>query len=85
MSSHEDIDGLVPLVLGALAEILDTTVDELPGGVEGLLLNYGIACHSEGWDRAHDEPTVPRMKTNPGFPAVLPVGVGREKDEDEQR
>jgi hypothetical protein len=85
MEPKDDVEPLVPLALSAIAELLDTTEDKLPSGLGGVLLHFGIACHTEGWDRAHDEPTDPRLDTQPGFPAVTPSGTFGKKKDDNQR
>lgn len=86
MGASEDIGPLVPLALGALAELLDTQVEKLPAGIAGVLEHYGIACHKEGWDRAHDEPTMPGTEPNPLFsPVRSPSGTFRKNEGGSQR
>lgn len=68
MDPKEDVDPLIPIALHGLAELLDMPIEKLPAGVTGLLQNFGIACHNSGWDRAHDEPTIPGAR-------VLPKGI----------
>jgi hypothetical protein len=55
----DDVDPLIPVALFGLSELLDIPMEKLPAGVTGLLQNFGIACHSMGWESAHNEPTIP--------------------------
>jgi len=67
VDAKEDVNPLIPLALFALADLLGVTIDELPAGFTGVLRSFGSACHTAGWDRAHDEPTLVN--------ASLPKGV----------
>jgi hypothetical protein len=80
MDAKDDVASLVPLALDALADLLDTTPEKLPAGIQGVLTHFGAACHTKGWEQAHDEPTNPKLTTVPMFPAVLPSGVASKKE-----
>lgn len=81
-----EVQALVPFALDAIAELLNTTEEKLPAGLEGILENFGASCFQEGVDNAHTARTVPSPEeektetlgppgaaggTNPSFPPPL--------------
>jgi hypothetical protein len=59
MPTPEEIKPLLPLALRGLADLLDTTEDRVPAGVQGLLERFGEACYAHGVAAAHGATTVP--------------------------
>lgn len=59
MSIPDSLKPLLPLALKGIADLLDTTEDRLPAGIEGLLRSFGGACYNYGHEDAHHATTVP--------------------------